>query len=411
MSAARTIRGVWWFPNNPSQRWVGRLTILPGESPELEFIVPQGLGFEAPAFPIALFGEDEDGKSISLVRLGRNNLSSTFRLSEATYSAGHAFLGLHVDNLDTLRITEFNVHIQQLFGWICRTGFQGSVIQSPNEEGNVQFRRPPDLAFSVNDGVALEVLSSFTAWDKDREQGVREDVLLCFTASKDFGFHEIRSLINSLREILHFATLTPIYPIKVTGRSSDTTSKRFEWISGWLHEYVKPELDPGYWIFRFSDVQANFGSFLSQWFQTSRFQREALGCYFTTVYHPLPDSVVHLCLTQALEAYHGIRTSTHHRDFELKIRELAEEHGSSLPGLFDNPSDFAITVRHNRNYYTHHNPKWLSQGRVAKDDELYRLNEKLRLLFQACMLHEMGIPVERCRRLCRQLATHIVNYF
>jgi len=178
-----------------------------------------------------------------------------------------------------------------------------------------------------------------------------------------------------------------------------------------MHDDVKSEIDPDQWVFQFPDVQNDFGAFCSRWFHASLTYEEALSCYFTTVHHPLPDSVRHLCLTQALEAYHGVKNAAHHNDFELKIRELAEAHRRNLPGLFDDPLDFATTVRHNRNYYTHHNPKWLSYGRVLLGTDLFRLNEKLRVLFQACMLDELRISPERCSRLRRQLATHIVNYY
>jgi hypothetical protein len=80
-----------------------------------------------------------------------------------------------------------------------------------------------------------------------------------------------------------------------------------------------------------------------------------------------------------------------------------------LKGLVDNVTDFAEAVRDNRHYYTHHNPEDLKAGRVVKGSKLIRLNEKLKLIFQMCVLTEMGIHTDRFQRLRYQLAEHIID--
>jgi|ERR1700736_366611 len=410
----REIQGIWWFPDNPAKRWIARLSLRKAESPRLDFIVPNDEKFEARPYPSVLFGEDEHGKPVSLLRLGRVNLSSTLRICEVSYEAGHAFLGLHIRDIDDLRIKTFNAYIQQLPGWLWRSGFERSLINSDSDAATIRYRKPRDLRFNVRETLSVELVTPFTSWADIREQGIREDGCVYFDSPNGIEFQEARGLIKSTAHILHFASLEPIYPIEVKGTTvsdEDGSSTSFEWISGWMHDDTKWHIDPTWWVFRFSDVQNDFAQFCARWFDASSLYQEALSCYFTTVYHPLPDSVEHICLTQALEAYYGVKNATHGRDFELKIRELAKAHRQSLPGLFDDPLDFATIVRHNRNYYTHHNPKWLPHGRVVLGNELFRLNQKLRLLFQACMLEELRISPERCSRLRRQLETHIVNYY
>jgi hypothetical protein len=85
-------------------------------------------------------------------------------------------------------------------------------------------------------------------------------------------------------------------------------------------------------------------------------------------------------------------------------------HASSLSGLVANRDAFAAEVAKTRNYYTHHNPDDLATGAVAKRAELVRMNEKLRLVFQMCVLTDLGIPADRFNRLRRQLATEIMDY-
>jgi len=92
------------------------------------------------------------------------------------------------------------------------------------------------------------------------------------------------------------------------------------------------------------------------------------------------------------------------------IEDLAQLHANELKGLISNAEEFSKVVRDNRHYCTHHNPGDLKAGHIVRGGELLRLNEKLKLLFQMCMLAEMGIPRERFTRLQRQLASVIVEY-
>jgi hypothetical protein len=47
---------------------------------------------------------------------------------------------------------------------------------------------------------------------------------------------------------------------------------------------------------------------------------------------------------------------------------------------------------------------------VAEKADLWRMNEKLKLLFQMCVLTDLGIPADRFSRLRRQLATEFIDY-
>lgn len=166
-----------------------------------------------------------------------------------------------------------------------------------------------------------------------------------------------------------------------------------------------------YWIFRFEDVRGDFADFIGEWLKYVQKFAEPLNCYSSTIYHSLTGELAHLSLTQALEAYHGIQFSSHHKhEFKAKIEELCSLHADSLKGLVDDIPDFSERVLCTRNYYTHHNPKWLLTGKVAKKAELVRLNEKLRLLFQMCVLTDLKIPADRFSRLRRRLATEIIDY-
>jgi hypothetical protein len=47
---------------------------------------------------------------------------------------------------------------------------------------------------------------------------------------------------------------------------------------------------------------------------------------------------------------------------------------------------------------------------VAERTDLFRLNEKLQMLFQMCVLTDLAVLADRFNRLRRQFATEIINY-
>jgi ApeA N-terminal domain 1 len=408
------INGVWWFPDEPGNRWTGVVSLSnEGRSPTFDYTVPIGHRYNPPLCPAAILGEDRHGKSVSLLRLGRENLSTSNSLAEVSYSAGHVFRGLHVLDTSELSLRSFSVYMQHLYGWLNRTGFQHPKREE-RDAVNIRHTRSADLTFSISESLSLTFGMRVDSWDADREQSVKENTYFELCSAEGFPFTTAHDFTVSFTQLLHFATLGRVYPISCCGEGFGAGQERrgeFDWYSGWMREPVKTQIDPGWWVFRFEDVQHKFGLFYANWLTFTEQQREALASYFATVYSHLSNSVAHLCLTQALEAYQGTRLADHHRNFEIKIRELAVEHQAQFRDRYSDPADFATTVRHNRNYYTHHNPVWLEKGRVLRGSGLYQLNETLRLLFQAAVLRELQLPAERCSRLRRQLATRIVNYY
>lgn len=419
MSEPRKILGLWWLPSAPADKWIGTLTLAPDESPELRTTVQKGFELHTETSPGVLHGCDQHGRPITLLYVGQPGAETAAVLSQHTWTAGCALLGIELPGPQAFCVNALYVSLQHLSEWVQMTGFQ-SLGFAPDFTGyKVEYRRPEDVSFAL-DGERTVGFSFSSGFDPTPPKAeMSEGVSICFKSTKGFSFADCDTLTRSIRYLLHFAVLKQIYPLETTAykegygdQVGEHFSKRsIEVCSALSRLPVKPEKHPDRWVFRFADVKVNFGEFYAKWLAFVEQFDEALGCYSSTIYHRLPDSVEHLSLTQALEAYHSIKFNSHKgRIFEEKIRDLAEAHKAQLTGLIDDPSDFAKTVLDNRNYYTHYNPEKLKAGRVVSGMKLYRLNEKLRLLFQMCVLADMGIPAERFVRLRHQLASRYVDY-
>jgi hypothetical protein len=419
MGTMLQIKSFWWAPTHPQTRWFGTLTLEADKTPKLElFVEREDSADNARPLGRVVHGKDEHGVPITLLFAGSSGDSTTGAVLKRTIHAGYALLGIALPDADSFGANSLRFQVQHLHGWLGRSGFERNADET-NYAFVVKFRHQADEWFSITPDLELAIHNTYETNNGFQEQSIREDAALTFRSKGCFSPARCNELIGAMRMLLHFASLKRVFPVWVTAYKNGHGHNRGDkWIdqdidirSSILRE-PKSELPfPDLWIFRFDDVRNDFSGFVRKWLEYTQKFTEPLGCYFSTIYHSLTAELAHLSLTQALEAYHGTRFASHHKhEFQQKIEELGNLHAAALKGLVDDVREFAERVLCTRNHYTHHNPKWIATGKVAERAELIRLNEKLRLLFQMCVLTDLGIPSDRFPRLRRQLASEIIDY-
>jgi len=420
MSEKRDIAGLWWLSSKPDERWTGTLTLKPDKGPKLTVDV-QKSAFASITKKLAaaptIHGHDQNGSLITLLQPSWPRTQGGSTLSKTTYSAHWALLGIQLHNQDDFKANEVTFRIQHLLNWVGLTGFLKTETNSANG-WSIHFKLPKDESFAINDDLSVKFCPGYSFNDGLHTKKLEEEIGVTFVSKSGIDLLMLKKLLHAFRSLLHFATLKKVYPLEIKAKkdghgymANETFHpKVIELWNSIIKEDVESDSSPDKWIFRFSDVRSRFTDYFHSWLKFNENFEEAINCYFTTVYHLPPSEVEHLCITQALEAYHGIKYASHEqRNFCGKIQELANTYKDHLKGLVDNVAEFAEAVRDNRNYYTHHNPEDLKAGRVVKGAKLIRLNEKLKLIFQMCTLTEMGISAERFPRLRRQLADDIIE--
>jgi hypothetical protein len=411
----REILGQWWLPAEPKEQWVGTLLLEPAKSPRLTVTVPKGY-FQLPdrqTWPVVL-GHDEHGYPITLLFPGSGGNWGGAALSQVKFTAGYAVLGIHLDEAAAFLVHSITIGIQHLYEWSGLSGF----IEATQtvEESCLRYKRPDPLVFEISPDLTMELHAAPSGHTSQSERILREDAYICLESTQGLNLPRCLELLTALRQLLHFAVLKPVYLLSLEGLKTghgysiegQFIPQGIKLFNSIIRERVESEIQPQRWTFRFPDVQPRFEQFFTHWLEFCHTFGEALRCYSATVYHRPPDSVEHLCLTQALEAYHGTKYGKH--TFANRILALAQQFHPHLAGLVPDPHAFAEQVKDNRNYYTHHDAAIKQRGRVLSGAGLLRLNEKLRLLFQMCVLSEMQIPPDRFIRLRRQLASDIIDY-
>lgn len=419
MSNKREIKSFWWSPSCPEERWFGTLTLELNHTPRLEIFVERRSPMDGvKQLGRVIHGMDEHGNPITLLFVGLAGESTSGAVIKRNFDAGYALIGISLPDAASFVANSLRFQVQQLYGWLGKSGFE-EIVEANNRTFTVHFRQLEDEWFTIISDLELGVHNTCTSHSGIQEQRISEDAALTFRSKTGLSLSRCTELVSAVRLLLHFASLKRVYPVWMTAYKSGHGYKLGErWIdqdieivSSNLHEAKSEDPFPDRWLFQFDDVQSDFAGFIRKWLEYKETFDEALGCYSCTIFHSLTDELSHLSLTQALEAYHSIKYSSHdEQKFQPKIEALCKLHATSLKGLVDDIGDFAARVVCNRNYYTHHTPKHLATGKVVKGRDLHLLNEKLRLLFQMCVLNDLGIPEDRFARLRRQLATEIIDY-
>ena len=417
MSEKREIKGFWWTPEKPEHRLFGVLTLERGEGADLETFAEGG--FSAQAFDPAkqiIHGQDEHAKPVTLLFVMPPRPTISGGLMQRSFHVGYVVFGIALPDANSFIAHELQLWIQHFHGWVGTTGFIED--PQPKEERVIRYRHPDEVYYRINDdlevGIGISTNSQTGLWDRS----IKEDAWISFRSKAGLSLHRSLKLLNAVRMLLHFAILKRVYPVEISvEKNGHGYNVGDHWIKqkielwGSILREAKSEypIDAA-WVFQLKDFGDGFATRFKDWLDYVDQFDEALGCYSSTIYHSLTHQLTHLSLTQALDAYHGQKFQSHsNQDFKAKIQDLITPHTASLRGLVDDVPGFVEQVHASRNFYTHHNPKWKETGKVAEKADLYRLNEKLKLLFQMCVLTDIKIPAERFSRLRHQLATHIID--
>jgi hypothetical protein len=420
MTKKRQIKGFWWSPHHPEIRCCGELTLDAEEGATLEIFFERTNAMAGiSARNTVLHGAGGNGNPITLLFVDSPETTLAGFITRRSFWAGYVLIGIHVANVNSFAPNLVRFRMQQLYGWSGLSGFlsdPGSALK----ETVIKYRHPEDLTFTV--GADLTVELGMCSWIKNsgQDQSVKEDTWISFRSQSGLPLKKCRDLMVVVKHLLHFASVEPVYAIsleaRVKGHGNKAGDRWFDkeieiWSSSLRDPKTLPPV-PHEWIFRFEDIRSDFVGFMQVWLNYVEKYDEALDCYSSTIYHRLPDTMAHLALTQGLDVYHGERFNSHKKkDFEPKIRQLVSLHAKSLGIDTKDIADFSKRVQVTRNYYTHHNPYWKSTGKVAEKTDLFRMNEKLTLLFQMCVLTDIGIKPERFGLLKRQIATFVTDFF
>lgn len=415
----KKIKGLWWLPGKPDEKWVGTLKRGKRGSLRLKFTVPYAPFGKCPDTPDALHGVDSHNHPITLLFPAKNGGTSSAAFTKYCYSAGYAVQGLHLKGSDAIKLHRADLDLEYLHDFVNRSGFQKQTRRK-TQDFSIHYKAPPKLSFRMDDGTKLELVTYTSSHNGSRAYEVEECSIMRMGYPKGASLKRIISDINLIRGMLHFSILRPVHLVRLLGRKN-RQGKRYGNL--YLHDDIEilSTLNQGKssqcyqhaseFVFTFQDIEKDFPAFITKWRDYSTKQKNALSCYYGTFYHNAPLDENFLSLTRALDAYWGVKHQKRNdNNFPRKIRELATQHQTHLKLWIPNVDAFVQKVKATRHFHTHYGEKWEQSGDVISGVELTYLNAVLTMLFQICVLSDLGIPSSRFPRLHRQMPSKVIQY-
>ena len=428
-------QGHFWLPGSPDKSVFGTLTFTRREGANLS--LADSLSADKSELEHAIIvGQTAGGAYVTVLHAIRTEaplvrLTATYPCS---YHATFLIIGAAFDSEADMRFSFWQIRIPELRAWVRKNGFEGeasevlSGLDCPAVQ--INYRTPPkQVLLSDADGLDL----SLAFWPLLRTapdvRTVRQDVCLEVRQAPGDTLEDYMKTATRFEHFLTLATgsLVRTGSIKAVVRAEEADAMPI--IVDILYQPVRnaprrnPQTDE--FLFALPDISGLEQDCVRNWFAKADWLDPVCALYFGTLYNPSKYLDFNfLALVQAVEAYHR-RASDEtdrpsgehearmqavldaappaHRDWleqklaysnELSLRRrlkrLFAQSSNLLDDLIPDRKATIGAICDNRNYLTHYDATL--RGRAATDARLLLMVEVLKLLLQACLLRELGLP-------------------
>jgi len=437
-------KGEWWLPSDPNNRLSGTLRFNQDEGAILELGGCFTTDFSKDELlnPTIVNGTSYGGVDITLCHC----LEQGFNI----YSGGHSnswlyahqvFEGVHFQEQGDIKFKNLIVRFAYLDRWLNISGFD---TKQEGEQIVIKFKSPNSIHAMISPGLYLSIDFGYTYSPYIlTEVDLKQNTHIVLLPPDDKHFEEYRDIIHHFRNFLSLATMESVYPSSIEGEADIESYKKVVGNTV-LYPRVKifyqlarsPKIikktrrfQP---LFTFELISKDFERYLQNWFGKEELLKPVHQLYFGLLYNPdMYLDQKFLCFVQALEAYHrrtmgnweipeekhqeriaGIIDSVpqEHRawlsceleysnepNLRRRLKELLKAHSAVMPQLIGDGRRFVDKVCTTRNYLIHYDS--ILENRAAKEGELLKVTNGLRVLIEACLLKELGFSSEDVGKL------------
>ncbi len=421
--------GVWWLPDNPSQKIVGVLEFTKKHGFQLSLTGVLGertAALREKRLPIILGNvwDSDLGEKVTLKDCWVNKFSlGSLGLPREEYQVELAFVGDHLAKEEDFLFSALRVSFSGLSSWAARySGLSHSDIPRTMDHpaGGFELKWVPSkpIAGEIPGGNIRLVLGSTRSFPSVREVTVKENLRFVITTDQPLASEVIHmKYVFPLENFLTLATGHPnallYYSLRQPGSQEDihVMGRRV-----FDDSDAATDLLPHKMIFSLADVADRAIPLIGRWFEVCERLRGVCNPYFSSLLQPnIFVDLRFLTVFQSLEVYARSRGygDVQHPGQHLseQFTKLLEDHWACIDSLFfENSSSGAATeLMRYRNFVVHRDSGLGEQSNYG--ETLFWWTQRLRFLLTACLLTELGIPADEQTTFFRrnELFTHIVG--
>lgn len=440
-------KGIWWLPDKPEKRVSGTLTFTPNKGANLDLMGSfkdiKNKNRSEILEPEIILGVSSDGKYITLYKCLETNSTTSFPgfQTSSRFLANLVFVGVHFQKSEDISFKSISVHYLHLDEWVKIYGF---VIKSWGKKGVIiKYKLPEPFQVEISDELKISInfrrkVSSRSF--SQEEVTIKQNTEIKVETSEEKPFEDFREIIYHIQNLLTLGITEPVYPLSITGLTEVNVENEAYYLPVKIF-YQLLDIPKGHktltsndMLFTFEDISNRFEPLLKNWFEKKDFLESVYNLYFGTLYNPhmyLEDQF--LSLIQAIESFHrrvyggkylpdekydkvyevlvnGIPEDVeselkdrlmeylkYGNEFSLRkrLKEIFDKYKEILDKFIENKKDFIEKVVNTRNYFTHYDKEL--KEHTAHGEDLCRLNQKLRMCLETCLLAEIGFTSEEIK--------------
>jgi ApeA N-terminal domain 1 len=456
------VSGLWRFPGKRRKKWAGTLSYHPQHGASLELVgrakeiynLSQSIRkSNAAGYQEIILGSSPAGKAdeFLITLYGCYVQNPVFRpLYEGSlrlyFYVKTVILGKHFSKSHGLKFKKLMVDFTYLFEWLNISGITSGIdleIEKPDFlkkldlDYLITYKRPAPIKVPIrNYTISLyfekEQRPESTGIAK-KESCVKQRVYAMIEFPKKQALGTFEDVCYHFRNFLSLGVAHPVYPQEIKARLDGEYGSEDIEVFILRPHYSITDIRLSFidMLFTYTDISASFERYLSNWMENSDRLKPVYDLYFGVIHNP-STYLIHTFLSriQALETYHRRLASKYELTNDVRdalVQEVRNRTGNKydikkLNNRKDPPLlmmilellkfyedvlhpviaywqhvDFAEFVKDNRHYYTHYNP--VKARNAPTQDELWKANERMKFLLQACLLFELGLSKAQIKDL------------
>jgi hypothetical protein len=444
--------GYWWIPEDPTQRYPGRLSYDPKDGARLELLIEKDTPSFTPAieaYPL-VHGVTNSGRDITLINCYTiNDRWSHVGITTQTIFGHLALDGFHLPSAENANIRSISATVPFLSSWLGTTGID-ITHDKDLKDFDIAYRQLPPLIARIASSMELKVsvlpASIPIAGVFGEGVTIRENIWLSLKPEQPQPYSDLLNALHVAFDFFTFACMglcsaediqfeADFHPRTLTNGAMVYPRAHFHYMPVYSPKKQKTP-HPMDVLLKHSDLSNQFEPFLARWFGISAELKSVRVLYLSALYgdHPYVENRF-LSMGQAAEVFHrhfrlgeymdserydnevlplmidriptdlpGDLAEVMEQRFEYlneyslgkRLKELAAENKEIIVEFVPDIKDVLRAIVEARNQFTHFSPKH-ERTAISGETILY-YTHVLRMIVELSVLREVGIPSELLRK-------------
>lgn len=409
--------GKWWLPNKPDYVFLGSLSFNQQKGAILSLIGSfDQIGDKISEHEIIL-GELSDGQKITLDRVSSTYEYSYLDFRKSSIEVQRIFLGAHFLRSEDIKFDSIIVTFSNLDKWIDFNDIHGRFFSTENGKSiSMTYEKCDPIKIKITNKYQINIvakpeghLPTPQLW----EGYITEKRCIELKSLIEKSFDEYINLYGIIQNFLNFIIPNEVLVESIEGIAEAHKSDPYIhnhsikqqhiqiFYKSPIFKMMKPKAKSQP-LLPFQELQDSnqLENYLIKWFEISEKFKPVFDLYFGVMYSPeMYSEFQFLGLAQALESYHGIKSSQKRKWLMERAKELFENYLdiATVYFKFADRETFATKVKDTRNYFSHGSEDLESKSVQEKD--LRSLTEDLQLLLELCLMTQLDFDNDRIKKI------------